>query len=216
MSKYWLYGVLGFLLSAASWAEDMVGDVARGKAKSAPCQACHSTDGNSTNPIWPKLAGQNEAYLYKQLLEFRKGPEGLRNQPIMLGMVSSLSDQDLADLAAYYASLSMTEGKAGAATVELGKKIYFGGNLATGVSACSACHGPAGMGNALAAFPRMAGQHANYLADQLHKFKSGERRTSSGMMHDVVKNMSEEEIQAVSEFIEGLHVKPSDAKQGVK
>lgn len=201
MSSFLFFLILLPLSSLA-----LTGDPIAGKAKSSTCVACHNVDGNSTNPLWPNLAGQHEGYLVGQLNEFHKGPQGARNQPVMLGIVGTMSPQDFADLAAYFASGKMAEAKTPAASVPLGERLYRGGNLVSGVSACSACHGPAGLGNSAAGFPRLAGQHSAYIVDQLKKFRSGERHNDVGsMMQDIAKRMTDAEMQAVADFIQGLH-----------
>ncbi len=190
------------------WAvssQALVGNTVAGQAKSVTCVPCHNADGNSTTALWPKLAGQQEAYLYRQLLEFKKGSEGLRPQPIMQGILANSSEQDMADLAAYFAGQSISAGQAKADLVERGRRLYFGGDLAKGITACSACHGPAGQGNALAYFPAVAGQHAEYLVDQLEKYAQQERKTTQGMMGVIAARMSKEDKQAVASFMEGMH-----------
>ncbi len=183
----------------------LVGDIQAGKGKTQTCVACHGTDGNSTVPNWPKIAGQYENYLVKQLREFRAGEKGPRYEASMYAMVANLSDQDIADLAAYYASEKQTMGKAQNAYVELGQKIYRGGNLQTGATACLACHGPEGQGNEAAKYPKLAGQHAVYIENQLHAFKEGKRKNSpSEMMESISHRLSDEEMKAVSSYIEGL------------
>ena len=201
LGKAVLFLLIGFPLCSSAF----IGDKAAGKAKSTACVACHNADGNSTNPLWPKIAGQHESYLFKQLQEFRKGPDGGRNQPVMLGIIGGMSQQDFADLAAYFAAEKMSSGETPAATAVLGERLYRGGNLATGVSACSACHGPGGMGNTAAGFPRLAGQHSAYIVDQLKKFRTEERHNDVGaMMQDIAKRMTDAEMQAVGDFIQGL------------
>ncbi len=181
-------------------------EIAAIKEKSKPCVACHNEDGNSVNPAMPKLAGQYEAYFVKQLKDFKLGESGPRPNLIMMTMVSMLSDKDIADLAVYYESQKETIGVTKQAYLALGEKVYRGGNLQTGVVACSSCHGPKGEGNKAANFPRISGQHAQYISDQLNAFKDGKRRNSpNGMMEAISKRMSPEEIQAVSSYIEGLH-----------
>ncbi len=183
----------------------LVGDIQAGKGKTQTCVACHGTDGNSTVPNWPKIAGQYENYLVKELREFRAGEKGPRFEASMYAMVANLSDQDIADLAAYYASEKQTMGKAQNAYVELGQKIYRGGNLQTGATACLACHGPEGQGNEAARYPKLAGQHAVYIENQLHAFKDGKRKNSpSEMMESISHRLSDEEMKAVSSYIEGL------------
>lgn len=123
----------------------------------------------------------------------------------MLGMVAALSEQDMADLAAYFSSQTQSSGTAAADKVALGEKIYRAGNAATGVSACMACHGPTGIGNPGANFPRVSGQHAAYLEKALKDFRSGTRTNDNArMMQGVVARMTDEEIAAVSQYIQGL------------
>ncbi|CAA6808176.1 MAG: Cytochrome c4 [uncultured Thiotrichaceae bacterium] len=178
------------------------GDAAKGKEKSAPCAACHGADGNSVNPEWPKIAGQSVAYITKQLEEFRSGK---RANPLMTPQAANLSDEDIADLAAYFSSNKAKPGAANAEMVDLGRKIYKGGILSKSVAACSACHGPTGMGNPAANYPRISGQHAKYVGLQLTAFKKGHRANdNSSMMRNVAANLSEKEIEAVSEYIAGL------------
>ena len=181
-----------------------VGDAAKGKALSATCAACHGADGNSVNPLWPKLAGQGEAYLAKQLHDFRSDK---RNDPSMTAMAKGIaSDADVADLAAFYAGNKAKAGAANKEMIDAGEAIYRGGNLATGVAACAACHGPTGSGNSAAKFPSIAGQHAKYTVAQLKTFKSGKRANDTGkMMRNIAKNMSDAEMEAVAEYIAGLH-----------
>lgn len=180
--------------------------VATGAPKTETCVACHGVDGNSAVPTWPKLAGQHEQYLVKQLKDFRLGEKGPRYDPSMYPMVAALSDQDIIELAAFYASQTQVPGKARMDAVALGSKIYRGGNMASGVAACSGCHGPNAKGNAAANFPRLSGQHADYLATQLRKFKEGQRTNSAAnMMSAISHRLTEEEIKAVSSYIEGLN-----------
>lgn len=191
---------LAISVAASAWAE--VGNAEAGKTKSATCAACHGADGNSVNPEWPKLAGQHPNYLLKQLMNFKNDE---RVNPSMSPMAKPLSDQDMADLAAYYASQVIKPGEADQSKVTLGEQIYKGGNNATGVAACAACHGPNGAGNPAANFPAINGQHATYTKLQLHAFRKGERANDAGkMMRNIAAGMSDAEIEAVSEYIAGL------------
>jgi cytochrome c553 len=178
------------------------GDVAAGKQKSAACVACHNADGNSTNPQWPKLAGQHADYLVKQLNDFKGGN---RANPIMSGMAAPLSQQDMEDLAAYFSTQKITVGQADPALVPVGEQIFRGGNLASGVAACAACHGPNGAGNPQAGFPALAGQHAEYIETQLRAFRSMERANDAGqMMRNIAMKMTDAEIKAVASYMQGL------------
>ena len=187
----------------AMGAAHAAGDAVAGKAKAASCAACHGADGNSANPAWPKLAGQHADYIAKQLAEFKSGA---RQDPTMSAMAAPLSPQDMADLGAFYATQTIKPGVADETKVALGEKIYRGGNSASGVSACMSCHGPTGAGNPAANFPAVSGQHAAYTAAQLHAFKKGARANDAGqMMRNIAAKMTDAEIEAVSEYIAGLH-----------
>jgi cytochrome c553 len=179
---------------------------AKAPTKSEVCAACHGVEGNSSVGMWPKLAGQHEAYIIKELKEFRKGEKGGRNDPSMVAMAQGLTDEDIQELAIFYATQKATPGGAKQELLSLGEKIYRGGNLKTGVTACIACHGPSGDGNAAAKYPRLSGQQAEYTVMQLKKFRTGTRSSDpNGIMRDIAKRMSDEEIQAVSDYVSGLH-----------
>ena len=199
---------LAVSISTATLANgELKGDPVAGKTKSATCAACHGADGNSTNPEWPKLAGQSESYLYKQLANFKaeKGSDGSRYNASMAPMVASLNEQDMADLSAYFSSQESKPGAADQNMVELGRQIYKGGNNTSGVAACAACHGPNGGGNPAAKFPALAGQHAKYTEMQLLAFSKNTRANDAAeMMRNIAAKMSDEEMTAVSEYIAGL------------
>jgi cytochrome c553 len=181
-----------------------VGDVEAGKAKSASCVACHGVDGNSVNPEWPKLAGQHEGYLTKQMLYFYSGE---RINDTMKGMVQGLSEQDARNLAAYFSSQEIKYGAADPELVELGEKIYRSGNAESGVAPCMGCHGPNGAGNPGANYPALHGQHAKYVEIQMHGFAEGKRvnENSLKMMQILAARMTNREIRAVASYIQGLH-----------
>ena len=164
------------------------------------CLACHGAAGNSTIAQNPKLSAQHETYTYKQLIEFRT-PE--RNNPIMTPIAKALTEEEMRNVAAY---LNAQAAKPGAArnkdTVEIGKQIYRAGIAGKNVPACAACHSPTGAGIP-AQFARLAGQHPEYTAAQLINFRSGARKNSAQMMA-IAKRMSDDEIQAVSDYIAGL------------
>jgi cytochrome c553 len=199
----WLVFATVVTLSGSMSQSFAAGDAAAGKAASATCAGCHGPDGNSANPEWPKLAGQGAAYLVKQLHDFKGGG---RKNATMAPMAMGLGDQDMENLAAYYSAQSMSQGAADKSLVELGQKIYRGGNPASGVAACIGCHGPAGAGNPAAKFPRLGGQHAKYVENQLLGFKSGERDNDAGkMMRNIAGKMTDQEIRAVASYVQGLH-----------
>lgn len=190
-----------FASSGASLAE---GDAAAGKVKAASCAACHGADGNSVNPEWPKLAGQNPGYLISQLTYFQ---DGERVNDIMKGMATPLTPQDREDLAAYFSSQKVKIGAAEPSLVELGQKIYRSGNAASGVAACMGCHGPDGAGNPAAKYPALRGQNAQYIENQLRGFASGQRNNESAkkIMQPLASRMTDAEIRAVASYIQGLH-----------
>lgn len=194
-----VFVVIGMVAASGVQA---AGDAAAGQARAALCIACHGPGGNSLNPMWPKLAGQHPNYIVKQLELFKAGE---RKDPMMAPMAVALDDKARADLAAYFSSQKRSDGVAAEDQVELGGKIYRGGNKASGVAACMACHGPTGAGNPAANFPNLAGQQAIYVAKALKDFRSGARATDPNMMmRGVAKNMTDAEITAVSQFIQGL------------
>jgi len=171
------------------------------------CAACHAADGNSPSPLNPKIAGQIPEYLYKQLVNFKPqgGRKAERDNPVMAGMVASLSDADMRNLAAFYGSQRLKP--AAAADKELaalGRALYRGGNAASGMPACAGCHGPTGAGIP-SQYPRIAGQFADYLEAQLKAFRAGARANDpSGMMRGVAVRMNDREIRAVAEYAAGL------------
>ena len=179
------------------------GDAAAGQAKGAVCAACHGADGKAIQASYPNLAGQHASYIAKQLTDYR---EGNRNNALMSGQATTLSDQDILDLAAYFASMDKIQGVAAEENLELGMSIYRGGITSAGVAACAACHGPAGDGNGPAAWPMLSGQNAEYLADQLRYFRSTDRANDPAeMMRGIAKRMTDDEISAVANYISGLH-----------
>jgi cytochrome c553 len=184
-------------------AVQAAGNADEGKKNSAVCAGCHGADGNSgINPVWPKLAGQHPQYIEKQLKDFK---EGRRSDPLMSPMAMGLTEQGMADLAAYFSSQTKKIGTASAKLVDKGEQIYRAGNADTGVAACMACHGPAGSGNPLAMFPQLNGQNAEYVFKALKDFRDGNRTNDNAkMMQGVVARMTNEEMEAVAQYIQGL------------
>ncbi|MGB5444115.1 MAG: c-type cytochrome [Psychromonas sp.] len=179
------------------------GNIEAGKAKSVTCVACHGEDGNSPSNLYPKLAGQHATYLTKQLQEFKSGA---RPDPIMMGMVATLSEQDMQDLAAYYASNAATPETVAPEIAAAGQKLYMGGDGSDKTTACSACHGPRGNGLELAKFPKISSQHPDYIKAQLINFRSKVRANDpSGMMTDVAAKLTDAEIELLSKYIAALH-----------
>ena len=196
----WVLGVsIAALLTAGSV---QAGDAEAGKAKAAVCAACHGADGNSINPIWPNLAGQNASYIAKQLAEFKSGT---RQDPTMMGMAAPLSETDMADLAAYFSSLTPKGGEAAADKVALGESIYRAGDADKGLAACTACHGPTGSGIETSGFPAVSGQHSAYVEKQLKDFAAGTRANDPNrMMRDIASKLSADQIAAVAQYMQGL------------
>ncbi len=201
MAKRSLTMTVVFWLLVAVGGVHAAGDAEAGKAKSAVCIACHGADGNSINPEWPSLAGQVPEYLVKQLQDFKSGA---RKNALMVGMVAPLSEQDMEDLAAYYASQTLkVSAPADRKRAQEGQRLYRGGNAKTLVSACMSCHGPSGRGIP-PRFPRVSGQHAVYSESQLLAFKAGKRSNDNETMTRIAFRMSESEIKAVAHYMSGL------------
>ncbi len=199
--------LLTFIVSATVYA---LGDAEAGKAKSTSCAVCHAADGNSVIPENPVLAGQHEIYLAKQLNDFKlgitsEGEQG-RFNPIMANMVAELSEQEINDLAAYFSSKTTKIGNTPEASIPVGRQLYIAGDAERGIVACTACHGPRGNGTKLSGFPKISGQHANYLKMQLISFREKQRvNDMNGMMQIVASKLTNEEIDAISQYVGGLH-----------
>lgn len=190
---------------AESAATAPLGDAKAGETKAAACGACHGVDGNPADPQYPRLAGQNEAYIARQLASFKAGT---RANPIMLGFASPLSAQDMADLGAFFATKQALPGQADEPLVARAQALYRGGDTALGVPACMACHGPDGRGMAGSGYPQLAGQNVDYVAA---KFKEWREGTSWGedetakIMPEIAKRLSDADIAALSSYVQGLH-----------
>ena len=167
------------------------------------CAACHGVDGNSLLPANPSLAGQHPEYLLKQIMEFKSGA---RSNPVMAGMVANLSPDDMRNLADYYASqIPKQMGAKDKDLVTQGRKLYRGGNSSNSLAACAGCHSPNGAGIP-AQYPRLASQHADYVAAQLKAFRAGERANDPNqMMQMTAVKLTDKEIAALAEYISGLH-----------
>lgn len=185
-------------------ADSPVGDPVAGQGKTAVCGACHGPDGNSLVPIFPKLASQGERYLLKQLHDIKDGKRVVLE---MTGLLNPLTDQDLADIAAYYAG---QKGSAGNADPDLGahgEALFRGGKLEEGMPACIGCHSPDGAGLAAAGFPHLSGQHADYIKKQLTAFREGDRSNDGDtlVMRTIASKLSDKDIEALAAYIQGLH-----------
>lgn len=224
--------LFGLVLPTAVWSSDavgeaaLVGDATAGAGKVEACVACHGVDGKGLNPEWPRLAGQNAAYTAKQLTEFKSG---LRKDPVMAPQAANLSEQDILDIAAYYESMEKVFDFAGVTadedvTDELltrGENLYRGGDLARGITACTACHGPTGLGVAPSAYPMISGQYKEYISAQLKAFRLGalidEQASTSNpaamtyrdndpgrMMRSIAVKLTDRDIEALSYYVQGL------------
>lgn len=202
--------IVAALVSAPALAE---GDATAGKAKAAVCAACHGADGNSAAGAFPKLAGLGEKYLIKQMKDIKAGERSVAE---MTGMLDSSSDQDIADIAAYYEQQkrALSGAEDNEKLLSLGENIYRAGNLDTGVPACTGCHSPAGNGNTPAGYPALGGQHAQYVAKQLRAFRvaahdeddqTGRKNDESKVMRSVSARLNDLEIDALANYISGLH-----------
>ncbi|MFT5888018.1 MAG: cytochrome c553 [Zhongshania sp.] len=207
MTKPLLVMFASLLIASATVAAE--GNASAGNAKAAPCAACHGADGNSAAPNFPKLAGQGERYLVKQITDIKSGA---RSVPMMAGQADNLSEQDIADIAAFYASKAGSTGQTAPALLDKGAAIYRGGIADRNIPACSGCHSPTGSGMAAAGFPALSGQHADYVVAQLTAFRAAadgrEGRSNDGdsmVMRTIAFKMSDSEMAAVASYIQGLH-----------
>jgi len=192
------------LLSVSITCAQAAGDPAKAQAiVNQVCAACHSIDGNSLLPANPSLAGQHPEYLFKQLTEFKSGT---RVNAVMTGMVANLTAEDMRNLAAYYsAQIPKQMAAKNKDLVTQGRKLYRGGNAANGLAACAGCHSPNGAGIP-AQYPRLASQHAEYVAAQLKAFRTGDRANDPlEMMQSIAVKLTDKDIAALAEYISGLH-----------
>ena len=195
---------LALSLSGFAHGESTPGkpDLAAGEAKATTvCAACHVADGSRGMPAYPILQGQHPEYIVKQLQDFK---EGRRKNAIMTGMAAALSSDDMRNVAAFYASKHAKQGAAkDPDLVALGEKIYRGGIAKKSVPACAACHSPNGAGLP-AQYPRLSGQHADYVKTQLTNFRQGDRGNNAAMAA-IAANLSDKEINALADYVQGLH-----------
>lgn len=190
------------LSSAQAYAQ--TGSAEAGQTKAATCGACHGADGNSVTPMWPSLAGQHERYIVRQLEAFKSKE---RQDMGMQNFAAPLSEQDMRDIGAFYSTQMLLPKGATPESVMLGQQIYRGGVPERGIPACIACHGPTGMGNPMAGYPRVSNQHSTYIAATLHAYASGERRSDADvnqMMRNVAELLLDDEIEALASYMQGL------------
>ncbi len=196
-------------VAEAATAAVKPGDATAGQGKAAVCGACHGIDGNSTDPQYPKLAGQHESYIARQLTSFKGGK---RQNAIMLGMATALSEQDMHDIGAYFATKASRPGVADEALVALGQKLYREGDVARGIPACMACHLTDGRGNPGAIYPQLAGQHAQYVEATLKSWHDGTvwgDDAHAQIMPAIARKLDAKDITALASYIEGLHAADS-------
>jgi cytochrome c553 len=201
MKRFWIFAaaISGAVVSNAAAP---TGNAESGAAKAAVCQACHGANGNSSNPEWPSLAGLGADYIVEQLQNFK---DGKRNNPIMMPMAAPLSAQDMADLGAYFDTLTNTGLEADPSYWQAGEKLYRGGDKARGIPACMACHGPTGRGNEPAKFPALRGEQSVYIAKQLNNYATGARPPGpGGIMPMIAKRLSPDDIRNVASYVQGL------------
>jgi cytochrome c553 len=204
--------VLGLATGAAQAAETIKGDAAAGGTKAATCTACHGLNGNSVNPDWPVIAGQNAAYARDQITRIR---DGKRTAPLMQPMVANLTDQDVADLAAFFASQTPAGHEADPSYWKAGQKLYRSGDAARGIPACTACHGPVGRGNPAAGYPALQAQHSVYTVKQLDAYVADTRYTKDAagkaqagpnapIMATIAARLSAEDRRNLASYIQGI------------
>lgn len=199
--------IFTLVASGSVWGQ---GDINAGKLKAATCVGCHGNDGNAIMAQYPKLAGQHADYLTKQLADYKlavtsSGTQG-RSNPIMAGMAAALSPTDMADLGAYFSSLPISDNTTPEHVIAIAEPLYRFGDPERGIAACIACHGPRGNGTSLSGFPKISGQHAEYIQLQLESFRADQRNNDmNGMMRSVAAKLSDNEIKALSAYVGGLH-----------
>lgn len=211
MKRVLLAAVLSALASAvyaqgeAAATDPLVhGDATAGQAKAPTCFACHGPQGNgAVNPEWPKLAAQGAPYIKAQLQAFKSGT---RKNPVMLGMAAPLSDEDMANLGAYFSQQPAVPAVASPDSVAIAQPLFRGGDASRGIPACAACHGPEALGNPAAAFPRLAGQNVGYTVNQLKAYRAGERGSQGKgvMMQAIAAKLTDTEIQALASYVAGI------------
>jgi cytochrome c553 len=212
MNRFWVFAaaIYGAIASGAAVSADAApaganvqpGNAQQGQTKAVVCAACHGQNGNSTNPDYPSLAGLGSGYIVEQLQNFKSGA---RNNPIMAGMVQSLSAQDMADIGAYYDTLVNTGLEADPSYWQAGEKLYRGGDKERGIPACMACHGPTGAGNEPAKFPALKGEQSVYIVKQLTAYAAGTRPPGpGGIMPVIAKRLSQEDIRNLASYVQGL------------
>lgn len=201
--------------AAASHAPVKPGDATAGAGKAAACGACHGMDGNSSDAQYPKLAGQHEIYIVRQLENFKSGK---RQNPIMMGMASPLSEQDMHDIGAYFATKASLPGVADEALVAQGEKLFRQGDTDRGIPACMACHSIDGRGNPGAGYAQLTSQHAQYIQATLKAWHDGTTwgdDARAKIMPAIAQKLTDKDIAAVASYVEGLHSADSGSTAAV-
>jgi len=200
--KTWIATIGLFTLLASPHALALEGNAQAGGQKAAVCGACHGPDGNSVNPEWPRLAGQQATYIAEQLAAFKAGK---RVNPVMSPNAMPLSDQDMADLAAYFSGQQLQGQEADPSLYKAGELLYRGGDATREIPACMSCHGPEGKGNGPARYPSLRAQHSVYVYSQLKAFASGDRKPlSNDIMQAIAAKMTDEQMRSVASYVQGL------------
>ena len=168
------------------------------------CTACHTLTGNSIAPIWPKIAEQHSEYLYKQLIDYKKGKEGTRYDPTMVGMLQDVNEEDMKKISDYFSKQIIEKSKIKTTVnkIKQGKELYLYGDRSNNIAACVGCHGIHATGNKLANFPSLRWQHKDYIIIQLKKFKNGDRANDpNAIMRDITTNMSTEQMDVLADYL---------------
>ena len=200
MKRLWILAAT--ISGAAASPSALPASVEAGAAKAVVCQACHGANGNSANPEWPSLAGIGADYITEQLKNFK---DGKRTNPVMMPNAATLKDEDMADLGAYFDSLTNTGLEADPSYWQAGQKLYRAGDPTRAIPACMACHGPTGRGNQPAKFPALRGQQSVYVIKQLNDYASGARTTGpNGIMQTISKRLAPDDIRNLASYLQGL------------
>jgi cytochrome c553 len=214
--------------AVAELAKTQWGDPQAGATKAGVCAACHGLDGNPTDPMYPRMAGQSERYIAHQLALFKSGERNTGMAAVMVPFASMLSAQDMRDIGAFFATQAAGAGIADDSVItsgpnqgmkfyQVGQKLFRSGDMARGIPACMACHGPAGAGNPGPAYPHIGGQQADYVARRLQEYRAGTTSESDphlfNMMATVAKSLTDEEISSLGSYLQGLHERPDAATQ---